>query len=265
MCTLTRWLRNQRVFTFPANSWKVFLICIKKKFMKSLVQSIPNLIIVLFLTVVSNIALGQNRVIREINSFDQVKVSDNINVVFKKADMERITLVAEGIGYDKIVTESSGRELIIRMKTGIFRSGKVNVEVEYVKLRSIEAANQASIHFQDTIVGDELIVKATGGAEIKLGVDLAALKVSLSNGGKIEIAGKSKLQEVEASLAAKYNGYELKTENGYVKSNTNSEVVVWVTNRLEASAGSAAELKYRGKPEEVQSSSSLGGKIIGDI
>lgn len=233
--------------------------------MKSSIQSFHKLIFILFFTMLSSLATGQNRVIREINPFDQVKVSDNISVVFKKAEVERITLVAEGIGYDKVVTESSGRELIIKLKTGIFKSGIVNIEVEYVKLRSIEASNQANVQFQDTVVGDELIVKSSGGAEIKMGVDLAALKASVSNGGKIEIGGKSKLQEVEASLAATYNGYELETENGYVKSNTNSDVVVWVTNRLEASAGSAGELKYRGKPEEVQSSTSLGGKIVGDI
>ena len=233
--------------------------------MKSPVQHMTKLIIISFLTVFSNFAIGQNRVIREISSFDQVKVSDNINVVFKKSEVERITLITEGIGYDKVVTETAGRELRIRMKTGIFKSGKVDVEVEYVKLRSIEASNQVNVHFQDTIVGDELIVKSTGGAVVKLGVDLAALKASVSNGGRIEIAGKSRIQEVDASLAATYDGYELKAENGYVKSNTNSKVVVWVTKRLEASAGSAAELKYRGKPEEVQSSTSLGGKIVGDI
>ena len=100
---------------------------------------------------------------------------------------------------------------------------------------------------------------------INVDVDVSAVKASLSNGGRIEISGKADLQEVEANLGSKYHAYELETENGYVKSNTNSDVVVWVKNRLEATAGSKAELKYRGKPAEVKSSTNLGGTISGDI
>lgn len=207
----------------------------------------------------------QNKVVRDINPFDMVKVSDNVNILFKKSDREKITIVTKGIGYDKIVTETSGRLLRIKMKNGIFKSGEVDIEVEYVKLRSIEATNQAEIRFEEMIEGDELDLKATGGASIHVELDIAALKASLSNGGRIEVKGKADLQEVEANLGGSYNGYDFETQNGYVKSNTNSDVVVWVKNRLEASAGSKAELKYRGKPEEIKSSTSLGGRIEGNI
>jgi hypothetical protein len=208
---------------------------------------------------------AQNRVLREVDPFDMVKVSDNVKVVFKKADKEDISIVAEGIGYDKIVTESSGRELRIRMKTGIFKNSDVQIEVTYVKLRSIEASNGAEVNFMEPLTGDEITLKSTGSALIHVDVDVSALKASLSNGGRIEITGKSNLQEVDASLAAKYNGYDFETENGYIKSNTNADVVVWVKNFLDASAGSKAELKYRGKPVEVKTSTNLGGKITGDL
>jgi len=222
------------------------------------------LLIALFLISGLNLS-AQNRVLREVDPFDMVKVSDNVKVVFKKADKENISIVAEGIGYDKIVTESSGRELRIRIKTGIFKNSDVQIEVEYVKLRSIEASNGADVNFMESITGDEITLKSTGGAVIHVDVNVSALKASLSNGGRIEITGKSNLQEVDASLAAKYNGYEFETENGYIKSNTNADVVVWVKNFLDASAGSKAELKYRGKPAEVKSSTNLGGKITGDL
>jgi hypothetical protein len=209
--------------------------------------------------------IAQNKVVREIAPFDKVKISDDLKVTFKKADRENITIVAKGIGYDKIVTESSGRELKLKVKTGIFKDTDVQILVEYVKLRSIEATNKADIKFEEILTGDELILKASSNAVINVEVQVSALKASLSNGGRIEISGTADLQEVEANLGSKYNAYEFETENGYIKSNTTSDVVVWVKNRLEASAGSKAKLKYRGKPEDVQSSSSLGGKISGDL
>lgn len=208
---------------------------------------------------------AQNKVVREIDAFDQVTVSDNLKVTFKKADKEKITIVASGIGYDKIVTTSSGRELKIKVKTGVYKDTDVQIEVEYVKLRSIDASNKADIKFMEMLTGDELTLKATGGAVINVEVEISALKASLSNGGRIEIKGSAGLQEIEANIGAKYNAYEFETENGYVKSNTNSDVVVWVKNRLEATAGSKAILKYRGKPAEVKSSTSLGGTITGDL
>lgn len=209
--------------------------------------------------------VAQNKVVREIDPFDKVKVSDNVNVTFVKAEKEKITIVANGIGYDKIVTESSGRELKIKIKTGIFKNADVQIEVQYVTLRLIDAANQANVKFGEKLTGDEITLKSTGGAVIIVEAEISALKASLSNGGRIEITGSAQLQEVDANLTAKYNAYEFETENGYVKSNTNAEVVVWVKNRLEATAGSKAELKYRGKPAEVKSSTSLGGKITGDL
>ncbi len=232
--------------------------------MKSIINR--TLYILIFLVTFSAYnLLAQNKVVREIDPFDKVKISDNVNVIFKKADKEKITIVANGIGYDKIVTESSGRELKVKIKTGIFKNADVQIEVEYVKLRSIDASNSANVKFQETLTGDEITIKSTGGAVINLDVDISALKASLSNGGRIEITGKANLQEVDANLTAKYNAYELESENGYIKSNTNSDVVVWVKNHLEATAGSKAELKYRGKPEDVKSSTNLGGKITGDL
>ena len=135
-----------------------------------------------------SIANAQNKVVREINSFDKVKVSDNVKVTFKKAEQEKITIVAEGLGYDKIMTESSGRELKIKIKTGIFKSADVQIEVEYVTLRSIEASNQADVKFAEVLKGDEISLKATGGAVINVEAEVSALKASLSNGGRIEIS-----------------------------------------------------------------------------
>lgn len=229
-------------------------------------KSITSLIsLVAIFTISYNLVSAQNKVVREIDAFDQVKVADNLKVVFTKSEKERITIVANGIGYDKIVTESSGRVLSIKFKTGIYKDADVQIEVEYVKIRSLEASNKSDVKFLEPLSGEQLEIKAVGGAVINLKVETEALKASLNNGGRIEISGSADLQEVDASLTGKYNAYELETENGFVKSNTNASAVVWVKNKLEASAGSKGEIKYRGKPAEVKSSTSLGGTIAGDL
>ena len=232
--------------------------------MKSRSKFLPSQILMILLFTSLNL-FAQNKVVREIDPFDQVKVSDNLKIVFIKAEKERITIVANGIGYDKIVTKTSGRELKISVKTGVYKETDVKIEVEYVNIRSIDASNKVDIKFQEVLKGGELILKANGSAVINVELEMSAVNASLSNGGRIEISGKADLQQVDANLGSKYNGYEFETENGYIKSNTNSDVVVWVKNILEANAGSKSEIKYRGKPAEVKSSTNLGGKISGDL
>jgi len=251
-------------FIFAPIEEDFFKFAIKTGMNSHIIKKSATTIFILLLLATGSIT-AQNKVVREIDAFDKVKVSDNLNVVFIESERENITIVASGIGYDKVVTESSGRELKIKVKTGVYKESDVRIEVEYVKLRSIEASNKANVSFNGILTGDELTLKATGGAVINVEVELSALKASLSNGGRIEISGTADLQEVEANLGSKFNAYEFETENGFVKSNTNSDVVVWVKNKLEASAGSKAELKYRGKPADVKSNTSLGGKISGDL
>ncbi len=229
----------------------------------SLAKSSVNLFYALLLLASTNV-IAQNKVIREIDSFDKVKVSDDLKIVFKKSDKEKITIVANGIGYDKIMTETSGRELRVRVKTGIYKDADATVEIEYVTLRSIDASNRVDVKFEEILTGD-LDLKSSGGAVIHIDVQASAIKASVSNGGKIEITGKASIQEINASLGGTYSGYELETESGFVKASTNSEVVVWVTGKLEATASSKSKVKYRGKPEEVQSGSNLGGEILGNI
>lgn len=231
-------------------------------------SSLVNLSAQIFFAIILFVSVNlsaQNKVVRDVSSFDKVKISDDLKVVFKKSDVEKVRISANGIGYDKVLTESSGRELKIRVKNGMFKNSDVNIIIEYVNLRSVEATNKADIKFQEVLTGDELYLKANNNAVINVEVEASALKASLSNGGRIEISGKANLQEVEANLGSKYNAYEFETENGFIKSNTNSNVVVWVKNKLEATSGSKSVLKYKGKPADVVSSTNLGGTISGGL
>lgn len=223
-------------------------------------------VLIVFVLLLSSVFIfAQNKVVRDIDSFDKVSVSDDVKVTFRKAEVEKITILAEGIGYDRIVSETEGRELKIRIKTGLFKETDVQITVEYVTLRAVDASNKADVKFEEKLTGDQITLKATGGAVINVDVEINALKATVSNGGRIEIAGSANLQEVDASLGGKYNAYEFETKKGYVKSNTNADVVVWSKEYLEATAGSKAVLKYRGSPEDVQSSTNLGGTIQGDL
>ncbi len=209
--------------------------------------------------------IAQNKVIRDMATFEKVSISDNMNITFKKGNDEKVEIVSQGIDYDKIVTTTDGGVLRIKLKTGFYKGSDVNIEVTYKHLSVIEASNRATVKFVETVEGDELNLKANSNAVIIIDVNVNTLKASVSNGGRIEVSGKAKVQYVDANIGGKYNGFELESNVGWIKSNTNAEAVVWVKETLDASAGSKGKIKYRGKVENLKTNTSLGGKIEGNL
>ncbi len=208
---------------------------------------------------------AQNKIVRDIKPFDRVKVMDNVKVVFREGPTENLSFTAVGVGTEKVVTENNGRQLVIRMKPGFHKEAKVDVEVSYKKIRSIEVWNGAKVEMPDTIRIDDIELSVSGNSTLQLNVNTNTLKATLSSSGRVDIGGKAEIQEVDVNTNAQYLAYELETVNGYVKVSTGAEGVVWATKYLDAAASSKGELKYRGSPEDVKSGTSLGGKIIGNI
>ena len=231
--------------------------------MKSNRTFLTTALILVFLAIIP--AEAQNKVVRDMPTFEKVSVSDNVNVTFRIGNDEKVEIISQGIDYSKILTTASGGELKIKLKTGFHKEADVAIEVTYKHLSVIEASNKANLKFPDTVKAKELNLKANSNATINIIVDVNTLKASVSNGGKIDISGKAKVQYADANIGGKYNGYELESNVGWVKANTNGEVVVWVKETLDATAGSKGKIKYRGKPEHIKTNSSLGGKIEGNL
>jgi hypothetical protein len=224
-----------------------------------------NTLITLLFMIGCQLAVAQNKIIREVNQFDHVHVTEKIDVQLRESDTHKVTFTATGIDYDNIVTEVDGRELRVKLKPGIYKDYKIDFIIEYVKLRTIEAGNGAKITGLNTLAGDEMTIKASGNAVVNASVKVNALKAQLSTSGRIEIDGEAEFQEVEANTYGKYHGFELKADDGFVKANTGAEAVVYVVDQFEGSASSKGTIKYRGSPNNVKSTTSLGGEIIGNI
>jgi hypothetical protein len=56
-------------------------------------------------------------------------------------------------------------------------------------------------------------------------------------------------------------GANLKTKEAYIKANTGALVQVWVTEKLDASAGSGASVEYAGTPAQKDIKQTFGGKV----
>lgn len=201
--------------------------------------------------------------IRKLGSFDKVKASKGINVTLIEGETEEVDVHIKNAEVSDVITTIKNRELQIKMKTKIYKDMAVQVYVTYKQLREIDAGSGASIDAENTIYAETLKLRGGTESNIILDVDVNNLDVNGST-SKIELAGKTKYQEVNIGTGGKYHAYNLECEETYVKSTLGSIVEVVANKKLGATAGSGGVVYYKGEPQIIEKSENTGGKIKKD-
>jgi hypothetical protein len=201
--------------------------------------------------------------IRKLGSFDKVKASKGINVTLIEGETEEVDVHIKNAEVSDVITTIKNRELQIKMKTKIYKDMAVQVYVTYKQLREIDAGSGASIDAENTIYAETLKLRGGTESNIILDVDVNNLDVNGST-SKIELAGKTKYQEVNIGTGGKYLAYNLECEETYVKSTLGSIVEVVANKKLGATAGSGGVVYYKGEPQIIEKSENTGGKIKKD-
>ena len=208
------------------------------------------------------IVMGQDEKteIRELKPFDKIKISKGINVTLVEGDEPKAEVIITNAELEDVIIQQNGREIAIRMKTKIYKDVTVNVYVTFQNLREILAGTGGSIDSEDIIEADQLILEAGMDASIELEIEVNKLKASAS-AARIQVSGTADYIEVNTSTGGRFLGAKLECEEAYVRSNTGGSAQVFVTEKLEATAGSGAKIEYSGDPEKVEMKTNLGGKI----
>ncbi|WP_439185180.1 head GIN domain-containing protein [Carboxylicivirga taeanensis] len=198
--------------------------------------------------------------IRKLGSFDKVKASKGINVTLIEGDKEEVDVHIKNAEVSDVITKLKNRELQIKMKTKIYKDMAVQVYVTYKQLREIDAGSGATIDAENTIYAESLSLRGGTESNVTLDVDVNNLDVNGST-SRIELTGKTKYQEVSIGAGGSYIGFDLESEEAYVKATLGSTMEVTATKKLNATAGSGGVIHYKGDPAKVEISENTGGKV----
>ncbi|MBS2213727.1 DUF2807 domain-containing protein [Carboxylicivirga mesophila] len=201
--------------------------------------------------------------IRKVGSFDKVKASKGINVTLIEGDKEEVDVHIKNAEVTDVITTVKNRQLVVKMKTKIYKDMAVQVYVTYKRLREIEAGSGASIDAENIIYAESLKLRGGTESNIILDVDVNNLDVNGST-SKIELAGKAKYQEINIGAGGKYLGFNVESEETYAKSTLGSIVEVTANKKLGATAGSGGVVYYRGEPDKIEKNENTGGKVKKD-
>ncbi|MDE0471872.1 MAG: DUF2807 domain-containing protein [Ekhidna sp.] len=237
---------------------------------------------------VTCVALAQSEETRSLSSFSEIAAEEGINVFIKSGNKEEARVVSKSHDLDKILTDVFGDRLKIHIDNGRkwkWKSNKsvnVDVYVTYKSISGLSASSAASINSEGVIkansnfdvdvssagdinakiVGiDELNIDVSSSGDARLDVEAKEIKASTSSSGGIIIKGTVEYQDIEASSAGDYDGYDLISKEAEASASSGASIKVNVTEKMKGRASSGGSVKYKGEPKDVDADSSSGGSV----
>ncbi len=166
--------------------------------------------IALFQTTLS----AQNMATRSLPAFDEIAISGGYDkVILKEGGSESITIEAEGVNPEDIVTEVKGNTLNVKMKKGSYKKSKINLSISYRSLKSVSNSGSSDIHAENPIKGDSFEFNSSGSGDFTGAFDVKKLNINISGSSDMKLSGKADKQAYAISGsgdvdAAKLSGGE---------------------------------------------------------
>ncbi len=237
-------------------------------------KTIKLFAIILFCTVlfqVTTLHAGQangDRQTRQITGFHGVSVSSGIDLYLAQKNIEEVVVEADADDLDKIITKVEGGILKIYIKEKSWFNlnwNKVSrkVFVSFKVLDKIEASSGSDVISQSILKVDKLDLDASSGSDVKLELEANELKVESSSGSDISLKGIVTFLQAHASSGSDINAGELHAKNCNASVSSGSDIKVYVTDRLDASASSGGDITYSGNPAKKDINESSGGDVHG--
>lgn len=196
-------------------------------------------------------------------AFTRVEASGAFDVVFERvpdSEAPKIVYDTKGSYTTKFRAEVKDRVLHIRERIDSRRPERTQVRVCYNTLSSF-ALTDAKASLADTLRQSLLDVALSGGASLEGALEVQDLDMSVSDKASALLGGSARYLMLQAS-GGQVNAAELETMSARVSAQSNAEVRVWVTDRLEARTSTGAVLRYKGEPAIVRTALKfMGGEI----
>jgi hypothetical protein len=205
-------------------------------------------------------AIGQKKY--DINPFQEISVTGNIQVQLEAGEEESLKIEFEGLPEDQLSVKVVQGELrLLSLNSLLYKDVHVKAYVTYKNLRGIKANGGASIRNKGEISSPSLDIKTGSGASTDLQIRTEALEASATEGGRLNLQGMAETQEVWAATGGQYLGGTLETRRTYVRCNTGGKAEVKASELLEITANTGGEVLYYGEPEKKFEKSILGGNV----
>lgn len=129
---------------------------------------------------------------------------------------------------------------------------KVEVDIYYVTLSSIETSGISSLKSSGAVSGETLSLKSSGASKLQIEVAVKELYSEFSGAADVELSGRADKHVLEASGATNVNAYRLETSTTEASVSGASMAYLSATKKLTGNVSGVAKMHYDKKPDELE-------------
>ena len=203
---------------------------------------------------------GAQDISEELGNFKELKTFHGVEVTLLPSKESKI--VISGHSKNEVKYEIIDGRLEIKLTLdNLWSEDNTRIAV-YGTVETIDANQGSTVAVKGQLKAADLIIRAQEGAAVYAEVNSEALDVKAVSGGIVELSGKAETQEVEVNTAGNYDGSDLRTKRTIVSAGTAGKAVVYASEYCKATAKLGAVIEVLGNPDELDTKTSLGGKIL---
>ncbi|GAA3656493.1 head GIN domain-containing protein [Flavivirga jejuensis] len=217
-------------------------------------------LIVVLAILVSTIAVAQKPIEKSIGEFTHLKVYDLIEVELIKSDENKIIISGKN-NKDVLINNKNGTLKIKLKLEKAFDGNKTKAQLYYESIDVIDVNEGAKVHSKDIIKQFEIDLNAQEGGKIDLKLDVKYANIRSVTGSNITTSGTAKHQDISIYTGGLYEGKALKTDITDVSIRIAGEAHVHAKTLVNAKIRAGGDIFIYGKPERVDESKVLGGRI----
>lgn len=201
--------------------------------------------------------------LRDVDDFTGVAMESVGSVTVAQGDRFEVSVTADSRVVNRVQTVVEGDVLHVRLPGGWFNWGLVsprNIQVAVTMpvvdtlrltgLGSLEATGLRS---------ETLAVQLAGTGTLRLrGLNAEQLLVQHTGVGRCEVDGQVGHQVVQLTGAGRYDAEDLRSSSASLQTSGVGQIMVWVTETLDATISGAGSIEYWGEPEVTEHVSGVG-------
>lgn len=148
--------------------------------------------------------------------------------------------------------------LVIRIQAPLFAdvnvlgSGNVTLtkkENQKSSTATLKISGSGDLHVNGIISANNLYTSVTGSGNLSAEMDATWSSCTITGSGKITLSGKSNSQEIEITGSGKLYGYELKTDDTWVRISGSGKAEVAADKNLDVDISGSGSVCYKGWPK----------------
>lgn len=206
--------------------------------------------------------------IRNVPVFSEISLRVSGTLHLKQGDTQKVEIEASQSTLDELITEVSGRTLVIRFRTSNlfsrnFRPGKVDIYVTVPEVNALGISGSGDIIAQTPISSRIIDLTVSGSGNINIAdLNSEKVKANISGSGDIVLGGGKIAQEFEGTISGSGNikaaGYEAKRVDIKIMGSGNCSI--HTNGDLYARIAGSGNVYYGGNPN-LDTSIAGSGKV----